>query len=501
LSTTDQGESLAEKTIKGAGWLMGWRLVSRLLGVVNTVVMVRLLTPSDFGLVALAMSFSLAIDGVSYLGVSDALIREPLLDRAMYDTGFTMTILRGLLTSLVIAACAWPAARFFGDSRLTIIFLAIALGLFVSSLENIGTIDFQRDMTFGKQVQLLFLPRIASIIVSMACAVMWRSYWALIAGVLVNRALRTALTYAVHSFRPRITLAAWRRLIGFSAWSWALSMTGLLHARSDTIILGGYLTPTAVGLYSVGGEVGSLAASELMEPISRALFTGFASARREGDGVGSAYIRAISLVALLTLPTSAGIALVAQPMMHLAFGQRWDAAVPLVQLFAIIGVFRVTGAVSAALMTVEGMLKLCFWVELTSSAVKIILLLILVPPLGVIGAAIGVAVISLIDEVFYLIITFRHTRLRARDLVLGVWRPALATGVMSVAVWGVGLLWPQADMGVIWNGLQLGLTVPIGAVVYSSTLLLAWFTAGRPRGAETYVLALVQSSSRRWLGR
>ena len=128
-------------------------------------------------------------------------------------------------------------------------------------------------------------------------------------------------------------------------------MASLLQNRSDTIILGGYLNPTAIGIYSVGGEVGGLASSELMEPISRALYAGFASARRTGDGVASAYIRAIALLVLLTLPASAGVALVARPMMHLVFGARWDAAVPLVQLFAFIGMFRVGGAVSAALLT------------------------------------------------------------------------------------------------------------------------------------------------------
>ena len=106
LSGSRQRGPLATRTIQGAGWLMGWRVASRLLGLVNTVVLVRLLTPNDFGLVALAMSFSLAIDSFSYLGVPDALVREPTLDRAMYDTGFTMGALRGVLTTLVIAGAA-----------------------------------------------------------------------------------------------------------------------------------------------------------------------------------------------------------------------------------------------------------------------------------------------------------------------------------------------------------------------------------------------------------
>ncbi len=493
MSEAGQSGSLATRTAKGAGWLIGWRLASRLLGIVNTVVLVRLLLPADFGLVALATSFSFAIDGLSYIGVQDALIREPILDRTLYDTGFTLNMLRGCLTALIIVACAWPAARFFGDARLATIFLALALGLFMSALENIGTIDFQRDLTFGKQVQIQFVPRVAAIIASIACAVVWQSYWALVTGILVMRGMRLIFTYVIHPYRPRISLRAWRRLIGFSAWSWALSMASLLQNRSDTIILGGYLNPTAIGVYSVGSEVGSLPSSELMEPISRALYAGFSSARRTGDGVASAYIRAIALLVLLTLPASAGVALVARPMMHLVFGARWDAAVPLVQLFAFIGMFRISGAVSAVLLTAEGLVARAFRVELVSAVLRVVLLLALVPRFGLLGAAGAVAVIALVEEVYYLVITFRHTGLRPRDLALGLWRPALAAGVMALVLLDLGLDQPL-DRGLAWNIVTLAGTVLLGALVYGGTLLLAWLASGRPRGAETYVLRMARQA-------
>ena len=501
MSEPANSESLGARTVKGAGWLMGWRLVSRMLGIANTVVLVRLLTPADFGLVALATSFSLAIDSMSYLGVSDALVREHSVDRTLYDTGFTITVLRGLMTSLIIAACAWPAARLFGDSRLTVIFLVLAAGLLSTSFENIGIVDFQRDLAFGKQFQIMLVPRIGGIIASITCAVVWHSYWALVAGLVVSRAMRLFFTYAVHPFRPRITLQAWRRLISFSFWSWAISMTALIHSRSDTIIIGGFLNPTAVGVFSIGGEVGSLASSELVEPISRALFAGFSSARRTGDGVASAYIRAISLVVLITLPTSAGVALLAGPLMHLVFGPQWDAAIPLVKVFALVGMLRVGGAVSGVLLTVEGMVKYGFHIELTSAILRVIVLLSLVPTFGLMGAVYGLAATGLIEEVIYLIITFRHTRLRPRDLALGLWRPSLATAVMAIVLLGAGLDQPLPDVAAMWRTLHLAGTALLGALVYSTTLLVAWLAAGRPRGAETYFLGLAGQILRHRLGR
>ena len=501
MSEAAPGGSLGARTAKGAGWLIAWRLISRLLGIVNTVVLVRLLLPSDFGLVALATSLAVAVDGLSYIGVLDALVRERVLDRSLYDTGFTMNLLRGTLTALIIVACAWPAARFFGDARLTTIFLVLALGTFAGALENIGIIDFQRDLAFDKQIQIMFVPRVAGVIASIACAVVWRSYWALVVAILVQRAVRLVFTYMIHPYRPGVTLRAWRRLAGFSFWSWANSMTALVQGRSDAIIIGGYLNPTAVGLYSVGGEVGSLASTELLAPITGALFAGFSSARRTGEGVGRAYLRAISVVALLVLPASAGVALIARPMMLLAFGARWDAAVPLVQVFACVGVFRVGGAISGALLMAEGVPHIGFRIEAFVTVVRLAALLFAVPAFGLIGAAAAVAVTALVDETIYLIVTFRRVGLRARDLVLNIWRPTLATGGMALALLTIGLTEPALDASITSSGLLLAATVLIGALVFGAIELLAWLASGRPRGAETYVLALTGQVLRRWVHR
>lgn len=501
MSEAKPTESLTARTVKGAGWLIGWRLASRLLGIVNTVVLVRLLTPSDFGLVALATSFATAIDNLSYLGVQDALVREHAPDRGLYDTGFTMNVVRGLVTALIIVGCAYPAAKFFGDARLATIFQVLAVAMFLSSLDNIGTIDFQRDLSFGKQVQVLVVPRIVSIVASISAAVVWRSYWALVVGVLVMRGGRLVYSYVVHPYRPRITLHAWRRLISFSFWSWALSMTSLVQGRSDAIIIGGFLNPTAVGIYSVGGEIGSLASTELLEPISRALFAGFSSARRSGGGIAAAYIKAISVVALVTLPANAGIALIARPMMHLVFGTRWDAAVPLIQLFACIGVVRVAAAISAAVLMAEGVPQIGFRIELASATLRVVALLCLVPRYGLIGAAAGIMVTMLFDELVYLIVTFRHARLRARDLVPGLWRPILATSAMALILLAFGRFEPFADAGLIARSLHLATMVLFGCAVYGATLLLTWFAAGRPIGAESHTLTLARDAIRQRLDR
>ncbi|HWT09257.1 MAG TPA: oligosaccharide flippase family protein, partial [Roseomonas sp.] len=92
------------RTARGAGWVVAWRMATRLLGLVSTLVLARLLLPEDFGLVALATSFAFALDACLALGVGDQIVRAHEPDRDMYDTAFTINLLRGLLVGAMVAA-------------------------------------------------------------------------------------------------------------------------------------------------------------------------------------------------------------------------------------------------------------------------------------------------------------------------------------------------------------------------------------------------------------
>ena len=201
------------------------------------------------------------------------------------------------------------------------------------------------------------------------------------------------------------------------------------------------------------------------------------------------------------LPASAGIVLIARPMMHLVFGARWDAAVPLVQVFACIGVFRVGGNISGALLMAEGVPHIGFRIEAVVTIVRLVALLVAVPAFGLIGAAVAVAITALVDEVVYLVVTFRRTGLRAGDLALILWRPALATGGMALVLLTTGLTQPSVVADPAWSGLLLGATVLLGGLVFGAILLLAWLASGRPRGAETYLLSVADQAIRQWRGR
>ncbi|HVC62808.1 MAG TPA: lipopolysaccharide biosynthesis protein [Acetobacteraceae bacterium] len=496
----DRPASLTSRTVRGAGWIVSWRVVTRILGTVSTLFLVRLLAPGDFGLVALGTTFANALDGLSEIGVGNALVREHSLDRAMYDTGFTLNAIRGSTSALLIICSAWPVAGFFGEPRLATILLALSAAMFISSLENIGIVDFQRSLAFEKEFSLLLAPRILGIVACVTTAYVWRSYWALVVGILTTRGTRMLCTYVIHSYRPRLSLRAWRQIVGFSFWSWMLAWVSLIRDRIDNFVIGRMLGATQVGLYSIAWDIGFLTSTELVAPICRALFPGLVQVRSRGNDVADAYFRAISATLVVILPAGIGIALVADPLMRLVVGPRWLAAIPLVQIFAVVGIFRVVTFISTTLLTVFGMLKVQFASTLSILLVRFTLLIIMIDHFGLVGSGFAVATVALLEEGFYLILTFRRFNLRPAKLLASNWRSVIATATMAGAVilmrnalsWGTNPTFGDFFAQVFG-----------GALTYVIVLLGAWLAAGRPLGAEAQVISVAREVARllrrRWL--
>ncbi len=197
-ATALSSADLSDRTTRGVGWTVFWRFATRGLGLISTLILARLLVPADFGLVALASSFVVAIDALATTGVYDVLIREPGFQPRLYDTAFTIALIRGIVTATALASLAGPAGGFFDEPRLTPILLVLAVGTLIDSAENTGTVDFRKYMRFDREFVLLLLPRILGIMITIAAAVLLQSYWALVIGSLLQKVVRVILGYVLH---------------------------------------------------------------------------------------------------------------------------------------------------------------------------------------------------------------------------------------------------------------------------------------------------------------
>src|SRR5262245_21731503 len=168
---------------RGAVWLTSMKLSERALGLINTVVLARLLAPQDFGLVAMAMVVVATLDALTSFGVDSVLIQRQDATKAHYDTAFTINVIVGASVATILLACSGAVAAFYSDVRLQPIMYVLAANFFVRSLENIRVIDFRKHFKYHRETILRLSVKLVGLAATIPAAIELHSYWALIFGM------------------------------------------------------------------------------------------------------------------------------------------------------------------------------------------------------------------------------------------------------------------------------------------------------------------------------
>ena len=483
--------SVASRTVLGATWMIAWRMTTRGLGLISTLVLARLLVPSDFGLVAIATTFAAAIDALSELGLRAALVRQPDDDPSLYDTAFTMQVIRGLGTGAVIAIGAAGAGTWFGDERLTPLLLIFSAVAVVAGFDNIAVVRFQRELRFDMEFRLLFAPRLLQFVLATGVALLLHSYWALVVGVVVGRLTRTAMTYWIQPYRPRLSLARWRDLAGFSFWSWASSMAGMVWERSDTFVLGPVLGAGQLGIYLLSTEIGLLPTSELVGSATSALYAGVAAARNRGT---DAIVLAVPLMAallMLVLPVGIGISATAGYLVIGLLGPAWQVGRPVIAIFALLCLITPITFVSTTVLSATGHVRQSFWAIAGATVLRVSALYCVAGTHRLDWAALTVCGVVVCEALLYLVQLAGRGRLAWREALPGVIRTLAAGSAVAGFLWMSGLGWQEVEgpaLVTLFIGSIIGLCCILGC---AAVQLALWFAAGRPPGPERTVLDII----------
>ncbi|HLT25585.1 MAG TPA: oligosaccharide flippase family protein, partial [Zeimonas sp.] len=244
--------------LRGAMLTVGMRWTDRLIGFVSTLILARLLVPDDFGVIAAASLVIAFIEVMSELGVHVALIQNRNTTQAHFDTAWTIRLLQGVATSVLIAAAAPYGAQYFDDPRLTLVLQLMAIGVAVSAFENIGVIEFQKEMRFDDDFRFVFLKRIVRFVITIAAAWYLRNYWAFVVAALAGRLFAVALSYLLHPMRPRWSFEKWREILGISQWMLVRSIGMYLNGGLHRIVVGGRGDAAVLGGYTMANEISAL---------------------------------------------------------------------------------------------------------------------------------------------------------------------------------------------------------------------------------------------------
>jgi O-antigen/teichoic acid export membrane protein len=470
----------------GALWMVLFKLTERSLGLISTLILVRLLSPVDFGITAMAGSFIFMAEMLAAFNFDVVLIQKRDATEEHYHSAWTCNLLLGLLiTLLMLTAATWIAA-FYKQPELFWVVCALALGPLISGCENIGVVAFRKDMRFRREFAFQLSRKVIGFMVVVPLAYYLRNYWALVAGVLASKLAGTTTSYFVHPFRPHLSLIKIRGLLGFSKWLLINNFVSFLRERSSDFVIGRLLGAAPLGLYNISYEIAFMPTSELSAPINRALLPGFSRIAHDSDAIRAAYRSAIGILALIAVPVAIGIYAMAPYLVPTLLGPKWLAAVPLIEILAFNGGLLLFHSSICTVIIASGHPDRVTKTNSLYVLIMLSLLALLVPSYGLSGAAYGVLVASILSTPIYLSQLRRSVGVTPSVFLGAAARPVVAALAMALLVRWMLPEWTPA-MGLAESiGWTFG-GVTLGVFAYSAAILLLWLAAGRPAGAERAV--------------
>lgn len=484
-------KAVARKAMLASAWLVTGFAYRRVVQLVIMLVLARLLVPEDFGLVALATTLLLMLTSISELSLFNALIHEREPTRADYDTVFTLSAVRGVILAGVMVVGGLVMAAVYSDPRLFPITAALGIRPLLGGLSSPHYVTLAKKLSFGRVAFQESLAATGQLVVAVAVAWFTGSYWAIVAGLLAASVIGLVSTYWAAPYRPRLSIAAWRNLMSFSAWMSLNQIASVVGSKFDNFLAGGVLGAAVFGAYNVGGNVASLVTQAVVQPLERVLFPSFATIVDDKPRLRAAFQRAQACLLAAGLPLGVGLALVAEPFVYVALGPQWSVAVTVIQFIAPVLALQIVFGPANALAYALGATRTLFVRSMVTLVLRVPLItagLLLYGLMGLLIARVlfGGILISAVN--LYMI----------RDLIgLGpleqlraAWRSFVSAAVMALFVSAVHAMFaPIASFGDAF--VMLAVLVVTGAVSYCGMHALLWLATGRPgQGIEAEIATI-----------
>lgn len=478
--------SLTGSLLKGTGWTVGIRWMSKFLGVISLAVCARYLTPADYGLVNMAMVVIGFSQVLVEFGLDASLIRNQNATDEHYHTAWSLKIIQSVLIAGVIFGLAVPAGEFTGDARVTPIMMAIGAAGLLGGFQNIYVVNLRKHLDFQKDFLYAFTPRLISFLVTVAAVITLQNYWGLVLGIASGEISRLVTSYVMVRQRAGWSLGRWREMMGFSLWYFLDGVAQFSLYQLDRLFVGRLGGASQVGIYGVAREVAALPGTELVLPIGRALVPTLSTLNSEPDRQARAIEKALAGIMLIAVPIAVGFVLVAREFVLLLFGAKWVEAIPLVMIFSLGAVTSGFRSIAQNVLVVLGQVKVNATLSWLYAAVVLACVLPAYRWGGVEGLAWMYNIGSLLVALALAVILRAKRIIHGWTLLLGVIRISVAVLVMYVGVVTLAPHLPQPPL------ISLVLKALAGGALYTGAIYVLWLLFGRPDTVEQVLLNVLR---------
>jgi teichuronic acid exporter len=330
--------SLRARVLSGLLWTGGMRLITQIMTWAVTLVVIRLLTPSDYGLLAMATVFVSFLSLVAEAGLGPALIQTADLDELKLRRIFGAVILIDLALFVLQFAAAPAIAHFFEEDRLIAIIRALSAQFLLMIFTVIPLALLNRTVEFKRQSIIGLLSSVCGSLSSLALALSGYGVWALVLSTLITSACNAIAINLVAPFLkwPAFSLRGMRSLIVIGGQVTAARVLWFFYSQADIFVAGKLLGKDLLGFYSVSMHLASLPVQKLSGIINEVAYPAFAEAQHKRETLSLHILKALRVMSFFAFPVLWGISSIAPEIVAVLLGAKWSPAVVPLQLLPLV---------------------------------------------------------------------------------------------------------------------------------------------------------------------
>lgn len=467
---------LRGRSVRGGVVTLSSQGAKFLLTLASMAVLARLLTPEDFGLVAMATVVIGFTSVFKDMGFSMATVQRPDVSHSQASTLFWANVAVSAFITLVTAAVAPLLGWFYKDARVVAVTAALAATILFGGFGIQHQALLRRQMRFGALASAEISALVAGTLAAVAAALAGFGYWALVVLNVVREVAATAAAWALCRWRPGkpVRRAGVRPLVAFGAHLTGFNVVNYVARNVQKMLIGWYWGAGPLGLYNNADRILVLPMNQINVPLTSVAVPALSRIQKDTERYRAYYRRGVMLTVTAGMPVVAFLFVVADKAVLAFLGPQWVDAVPIFRALgpaAFIGTFNVaTGWVYVSLGTTR---RQFYW-GLVATAVTILAYAAALPwgPIGV-AAAFSLSLVGLrLPAVLY---CFRGTALRQKDLWGALWRPAVSAIASAALLFGFGKV----------SGLRapLGVSLALDFLLYGLLYIIVWI--GLPGGRRS----------------
>lgn len=461
MNQNQQNAAIVDKILSGARWATVLRLLAQLISWVSTIVVVRFISPGDYGLNAMLEAPMELMLLFSTLGLDFALVRSKHLAHEELRSAFGWLLLINGLLFLAYFFGGVLIAAYFNEPRLELLSKALAFIFLLLPFRVVPNAILNRDLKFKLKSFAELIASIASVVVTLLLAIGGAGVWSLVIGVLVNRTTLVVLLMIMQPWfiMPSFSFSAVRGMIAFGGMTTLWGALVLVGEKFPSLIGGPVIGVESLGIFAVAMQFALLPLSKVMPVINQVIFPAFSKFQQQRTVAGHYFGRSLGVISLGLFPVMIGNACIAPEFVLTIFGEKWSSAVVPLMLLSIAMPFRLVTSLLRPVISSMGGVNLALKSTLTTLVILFPLMLT-----GVHYGVTGMVVAMLVTEPIVTLVTISMSR-SVLDTSFAQIGESLRPAVISSLVMAACTLGIKFALG-LTGVAGLSVEVAVGAISY-----------------------------------